>query len=245
MADAPAPDPTKGPVGGPGSDITQQPAKFEFKFGDKTFSSQDELTTHLTNLSRETEDLRRRVTAPAPPPAATVAPAPASNSSEDAELIAKFFASPKKFLDDYGAQVETKIRQEIITQQAAREGMEQFWGAAWADLEKVGLTKAKHQGFVNGVFSSAQKDIGSLSLVNAKDELVKRVKDAVTSISPKEQRRERDPNDRTTVEGGASSGRKQATEGDTQKPVIKSLSDAIRARRASRLASSGVKQQAN
>ena len=233
-------------VGGPGIDPVVTPPKFEFKHGDKTFTSQDDLTKHLESLGTEIKALKdKQVATPVERVVERkVETKPSDETAENAAMVAEMLGNPKAFIKKLGDNLRNDIQQDMIVQQQAREGLNQFWGNVWTDLEKVGLKKDIHQGFVNGIFNDKRAEFAALKMPDAHAALVKSVKETVASLAPSKDRT-KPSGDRTQVEGGAAAGgRKSSEEGEnTITKTPGTLSEAIRARRAARVAAASGSQQ--
>lgn len=216
--------------GGPGIGSDAPAVQFTaIKYKDKTFNTQDELTSYLDDLDtriKAAKPVAVTVTAPVIPQPTPQA-APVLQTGEKAEdRLAAFFADPI----GYEKRLKEELRADMDARTSAQNNMTTFWNDFWTENKE--LDRVKHNSFVTGVMESIKPEIGPMTLVDARKRLSEAVQDAVLSVGGKA--RSQDKSGKAIVEGAGSSAPKPAakTENASEKPG--SLSASIRARAKAR-----------
>lgn len=225
--------------GGPGNE-GQQP-EFKFKFGDKEFNSQDELTTHLTSLSTEITTLK------ATPPTivervverpATVVADPNKlrriDDMDSDEVLALSLSDPKAFAKRIREEVSTDLRTEYTAADQAKANMTTFWDTLWKEHPEL----KPFESTVKLVFNGNRDTLGPMKLDDARKKLGDLAIEAVTTINKDALKRGKVPPDpKAALEGGgntASQGRQPAQGQQPQDTKPRSMTAMIQERAKAR-----------
>lgn len=209
--------------GGPGTEGTVA-SPFKFKFGDKEFSSEQELTDHLSALSQEVTTLKA-----APPtiverivekPAATATPDPNRvrriAEMDNEELMALSLSDPRGFAARIQSEVRSDLTQEYNSVEQGKQNMIAFWDNLWKDHPELKAFEST----VKTVFEGNRATLGPMKLDDARKKLGELAVSTITSINKDAFKRGKIPSDpKTQLEGGgntaASGGRTPVTQTQT------------------------------
>lgn len=227
--------PVEKPVqaGGPG-DAPQ----FGFKYKDKQFATEAELTSYLDSLGSEITELKKpRPTPVIEPPIqqVPVQPVQLSNGQKkrleemsDEELVAMSLSNPKSFV----SSIKDELREEYRAAEQARENMKGFWEQFWTDNKEL----KQYEQVVKMVFDGNMQKLGPLKMDDARAQLGELARNTVLTINkdafaarPRRQNSE----GRALIEGeGTTAPARPQAETEEQGP--RSLTASILARRKAR-----------
>lgn len=222
--------------GGPGEGerAREEPSWQAFKYGDREFRTQEELTSYIDGLQAQRQEPVRQQ--PAQPAQQVQQPQERRQPGSGIDFEKDLYIDPKKVFSQFGDEIRAEIRQELTQQYNADQTMRKFWddfNSKNEDLRGKDLV-------VQAVFNRDLKEIGDLPIPKAIDALADRVRNEIVSLTGKRPARdgENSARQRTLVEAGNGPAPRGGAERQSQERVIPStLSGIIRERQKARQAS--------
>lgn len=239
MADEPNPV-VPAQAGGPGDQ--PQPAQFAFKYKDKNFATEQELTGYLDGLATEITEAKKRPAAPVmervEPVVTPVAPVQPGtkrlDEMTDEELVSLSLSNPKTFV----GQIKEELRSEYRAAEQARENMRGFWEQFWTDNKEL----RQFEPVVKMVFDGNMSTLGPMQMNDAREKLAEIARSTVLTIN-KDAFQKKPRGERALIEGeGTGAAPVQPQEGQVQP---KSLTQLIKQRRAAKSQPPARQQQAS
>jgi hypothetical protein len=219
--------------------------QFTFKYDNKEFSSQEELTNYINGLRQPAREPQRdtRPQGGAQQPPAPQQPAAKKTWFDETEWETELFRDPKSAIAKIRQGVREEISQELTQQYRAEENMKTWW----TDFYKENKDLVGKEFLVTTIMQRDFNEIADLKVGEARPELAKRVRGELEKLGVPRPNREQREGDRTLVEGGTgprnASGRRPAP--SPQEPQRgSSLSSLIRSRQAARSRTNGSNERA-
>lgn len=203
------PDIVKGGPGDTEQDTQQGAAWQPFKYGDKTFGSEKELTDYLGDLDKQIREARRPTETP-PPQKPEDKPTP-KYAADGIDWDTEFYKSPKAAVQKFEQALTEKIRGELTQQYQADTNMRAFWQEyfkQFPDMEK----RAQVSGMV---LQRDWKELSEMPVDRCRDELKKRTMKQLEDWGAAPERTPPTQH-RTTVESGGT--RQQGQSQERQQP---------------------------
>jgi hypothetical protein len=218
--------------------------QFTFKYDNKEFSSQEELTNYINGLRQPAREQPRDTRQQGGAQQTTVQQQPAAKKTwfDETEWETELFRDPKSAIAKIRQGVREEISQELTQQYRAEENMKSWW----TDFYKENKDLVGKEFLVTNVLQRDFNEISDLKVGEARPELAKRVRGELEKLGVPRPNREERQGDRTLVEGGTgprnASGRRPAP--SPQEPQRGSLSSIIRSRQAARSRTNGSNERA-
>ena len=184
----------------------------------------------LTAQQRQFDRVISEVKRPAPQSAAKK---PADD--EDAnDVTVKFFADPKKFLDDFKTEILSTARQTMTAEYSQDQAQKQFWTDFYGTHKD--LDKAKDHVLVEAVLRSNTKLL-DMKVEDASKELADLTRKNILDLTNRHKQGNKE-NRTATLEGGSTGASRQTSrkEAADETPARASLSQLIKARKNARRA---------